>query len=224
MMRAVNRWISALALPLCACGSSELPLPSIVSVAPTSMVANERILLTVNLEGAFPFKVAYSKDSAELVSSARLGIGEESFDILRTEEKGHRLLSEVGEGLPVGEHELRVELTDGRQVVFEDAFEVTPAVDITAITIDPIATQIRQKPFRIIVRAQGTDAELFQGRVSLSVSNGTMTPTESNPFNQGVLIQDDITVDAPGGSFVTITAMDSAGHSVTSNSFRVLAN
>ncbi|HYI01858.1 hypothetical protein [Hyalangium sp.] len=220
----MKRWMSVLALPLCACGASELPLPSIVSVAPTSMAANERILLTVNLEGTFPFKVAYSEDSAELVTSARLGIGEQTFDILRTEEKGYRLLSEVGEGLPVGPHELRVELTDGRQVVFEDGFEVTQPIDITGIAIDPIATQIRLKPFRVILRAQGPDAELFQGRVNLSVSNGTMTPTQSSPFNQGVLLQEDVTVDAPGGSFVTITAMDSAGHSVTSNSFRVLAN
>jgi hypothetical protein len=224
MMRAVNRWISVLALPLCACGSSELPLPSIVSVAPTSMAANQQILLAVNLEGTFPFKVAYSEDSAELVTSASLGIGEKTFDILRTEEKGHRLLSEVGEGLTVGSHELRVEFTDGRQVVFENSFEVTQPLDITAITIDSIATQIREKPFRIIVRAQGPDAELFQGRVRLSASTGTVTPTESNPFSQGVLVQENVTVDAPGGSFVTITAMDSAGHSVTSNSFRVLAN
>jgi len=223
MMSAVNRWTSVLALVLCACGSSELPLPSIVSVTPASMAANESILLSVELEGAFPFKVDYGADSASLVTSARMKIADQPFEILQTEEKGQRLFAEIPPGLPVGPQELRVEFVDGRQVAFEDGFEVTPPLDITGLTIDPITTQIRLRPFSIRIRVAGPDAELFKGRVKLRSSRGTMTPAVSGPFSNGTCLQE-VILDDTGGANLTITAEDYAGHGVTSNDFRLSPN
>jgi hypothetical protein len=223
MMRAVKRWTSVLALVLSACGSSEPPLPSIVSVTPASMAANENILLTVELAGLFPFKADYKADSAQLFTSAHLSIADQSFDILRSEEKGKRLLVEVPPGLPVGPQELRVDLTDGRQVVFADGFVVTPPLAIDNLAIDPITTQIRARPFNIRIRVAGPDAELFHSRVKLRVSRGTITPPVSGPFNDGTTLTE-VTLDAAEGANITITAEDYSGHTVTSNDFRLSPN
>src|SRR5438128_493769 len=149
MMRAVNRRTLALSLVLCACGSAEQPLPSIVSVTPPSMAQNERIVVAVELEGTFPFKIDYASDSASLATSAHLSVADQSIGLLRSEEKGKRLLAEIPPGLPVGPQEFRVELTDGRRVVFADGFEVTPPLDISNLSIDPITTQICLTPFLI---------------------------------------------------------------------------
>jgi hypothetical protein len=224
MMRAVNRWTSLLALVLCACGSSELPLPSIASVTPTSMAANERILLTVELQGTFPFKVDYDEDSARLVTSARVSIADQPFEILRREEKGKRLLVEISPGLPVGQQELRVELADGQQVVSAEGFQVTPPLDITGLSIDPIPSpQIRLRPFNLRVRVAGPDAELFKGRVNLRVSRGSIMPAVCGPFSNGTCLVE-IVLDDTGGANLTITAEDAAGHVVTSNDFRLNPN
>jgi hypothetical protein len=223
MLLAVNRWTSVLALSLCACGSSEEPLPSIVTVTPSTMAANERILLTVNLEGSFPFKVDYGEDSASLFTSARLNIADQSFAIFRAEAKGQRLFADILPGLPVGPQELKVELADGRQVAFAQGFQVTPPLAIDNLSIDPITTQIRLRPFNIRVRVAGEDAELFHGLVKLKVSRGSITPDTCGPFNDGTCAQE-ITLDDTSGANLTITAEDYAGHTVTSNDFRLNPN
>lgn len=222
-MRAVNRRSLALSLVLCACGSSEQPLPSIVSVTPPSMAQNEKIVVTVVLEGTFPFKVDYASDSASLATSAQLGIADQRINLLRSEEKGKRLLAELDPGLPVGQQELRVELSDGRQVVLADGFEVKPPLDITNLTIDPITTQIRLRPFPIRVRVAGPDAELFRGQVKLKVSRGLITPPTCPAFKDGTCSVD-VTLDDASGANVTITAEDYAGHTVTSNDFQLRPN
>jgi hypothetical protein len=223
MMRAVNRRTLALSLVLCACGSAEQPLPSIVSVTPPSMAQNERIAVTVELEGTFPFKVDYASDSASLATSAHLSIADQTIGLLRSEEKGKRLLAEIPPGLPVGPQELRVELSDGRRVVFAGGFEVTPPLDITNLSIDPITTQIRLRPFLIRVRVAGPDAELFHGQVKLKASRGTITPPTCGPFSDGTCAQE-VTLDDTSGANVTITAEDYAGHTVTSNDFQLRPN
>lgn len=223
MMASVNRWMSVLGLVLCACGPSELPLPSVVSVTPPSMAANESILLTVNLESAPPARFDYGQSSAELLSSARVSIGGQEFEILQVEEKGKRLLVELPPGLPVGPQEFRVLFKDGSQVTFGNGFEVTPALDITGLSIDPITTQVRLRPFFIWIRVAGPDAELFKGRVKLSTSRGKLTPTISGPFQRGFRMQE-VVVDDTAGANVSITAADYAGHVFTSNDFRLNPN
>lgn len=223
MMRAVKRWTSVVALVLSACGPSEPALPSIVSVTPASMAANESVLLTVDLQGAFPLRADYKADFAQLFTPASLSIADRRFDILRSEEKGKRLLVEILPPLPEGPQQLRVDLTDGRQVVFADGFEVTPPLAIDNLAIDPITTQIRLRPFNIRIRVAGPDAELFHGRVKLRVSRGTITPPVSGSFTDGTTLTE-VTVDATEGANITITAEDYAGHTVTSNDFLLKQN
>ena len=223
MMAAVNRWMCVLSLVLCGCGSTELPLPSVVSVSPPNMAANESILLTVDLDRAPPPKFDYGNSTAEIPTSARVSIGGQEFNVLQVEEKGQRLVVELPPGLPVGQQELQVMFPDGREVTFESGFEVTPPLDITALAINLVPTQIRLRPFSITIRAIGPDAELFQGRVKLSTSKGAITPTVSGPFTRGTRIQE-VVLDDTGGSNLAITVEDYAGHAFTSNDFRLNPN
>ncbi len=216
--------MSVLSVALCACGSSELPLPSVVSVDPPSMAANESILLTVNLDASPPPKFDYGRSSTELLTGARVAIGGQEFDILQVEEQGKRLFVELPPGLPVGPQEFLVEFADGRQAKFESGFEVRPPLDITGLFIyGPIPPQVRLRPFTIRIQMQGPDAELFQGRVKLSANKGNITPTVTGPFQRGQRTQE-VIMDDTGGSNVTITAEDYADHSTTSEDFRLGPN
>jgi hypothetical protein len=187
------------------------------------MAANESILLTVDLESAPPPRFDYGNSSAELLDSVRVSIGGQEFNVLQVEEQGKRLVVEIPPGLPVGPQEFRVMFEDGREVTFESGFEVTPALDITGLSIDFIQTQVRLRPFTIRMRVAGSDAELFKGRVKMSTSRGQLTPTISGPFQQGIRLQE-VVVDDTAGSNVNITIEDYAGHAFTSNDFRLNPN
>lgn len=223
-MTAVNRWMSVLGLVLCACGSSEVPLPSVVSVAPPSMATNESILLTVDLDAAPAPRFDYGSSTAELSTSALVSIGGQDFQVLQVTNQGKRLVAEIPPGLPVGPKDLQVKFTDGRQTASASGFEVTPALDIVGLSIDPITTQVRLRPFTIRIRVMGPDAELFRGRVKLSTNRGSITPTVSGPFMRGGLLMQEVVIDDTGGVNVTITAEDYAGHVATSNDFRLNPN
>jgi hypothetical protein len=224
MMEAVNRWMSVLSLALCACGSADVPLPSIVSVAPPSMATNERVLLTVDLDQAPPPKLDYGNSSAEFLTSVRVSIGEQEFDVSQVQERGKRLVVDLPPGMPVGPQDFQIKFADGRKTMFESGFEVKPPLNITELSIDPITTQVRLRKFTIRIRVAGPDAELFHSRVKLSASKGSITPDVSDaPFSQGVCTQE-VTLDDTGGNNVTITAEDYAGHTFTSNDFRLNPN
>jgi hypothetical protein len=187
------------------------------------MAANESILLAVDLDQAPPPRFDYGNSSAELLTSARVSIGEQEFDVLQVEEQGKRLVVEIPPGMPVGSQEFQVTFADGRKTSFESGFEVKPPLNITELSIDPITTQVRLRKFSIRIRVAGPDAELFQGRVRLSTSKGSITPTVSGPFSRGLCMQD-VVLDDTGGSNVSITVEDYAGHSFTSNDFRLNPN
>jgi hypothetical protein len=220
MLTVVSRWTSTLVLLLCACSSSELPLPSIVSVSPASMAANERIQLIIELEGALPLKVDYGEDSVAMSTSAVVTIGEQELQILGTEQGGRRLIAEVAPGLPLGSQDLRVVLEDGREAVLERGFQVTQPLNITDFSIDPVLTQFRLRPFFINIRVRGPDAELFKGPVKLSTSKGEIIPTRSGAFNAGLCVQE-VRIDDTGGANITIFVEDFAGRTGMSNDFRL---
>jgi hypothetical protein len=185
------------------------------------MSADETLLLTVQLDGALPLRLDYGENSAELLTLAHVDIANREFKVLRVEDKGQRFIAEILPGLPAGLQDVKVTLQDGRQVVLEQSFEVKPPLDITEVRIDPIATQIRQRPFNITIRMIGPDAELFRGRVKLAVTRGVITPQVSSPFGRGVHIQE-VTVDDTSGLPVAIIVEDYVGRSATSNDFRLL--
>jgi hypothetical protein len=188
------------------------------------MAANESILVAVDLDAAPPPKFDYGSSTAELSASAQVNIGGQDFQILQVTNQGKRLVVEVPPGLPVGPKDLQVKFADGRQAASASGFEVTPALDIIGLSIDPITTQVRLRPFAIRIRVMGPDAELFRGRVKLSTNRGSISPTVSGPFTRGGLLTQEVVVDDTGGVNVTITAEDYAGHSATSNDFRLNPN
>jgi hypothetical protein len=209
-----------LALLLCACGSSKPPLPSVVSVTPERVSTSECIQLTVELDEALPIKLDYGRDSVELASLAQVQIAGQDYSVSQLENQGRRFSADVPAGLPVGKQAVRVVLQDGRQLLIEDALEVTPALTIETFRIDPVPNQVRQEPFTVTIRATGLDAHLFQGRVRLRSNRGTLEPAWSAPFQQGVLVQE-VTIDDTGGNNVLIEMTDCAGRTVNSNEFRL---
>jgi hypothetical protein len=215
----VRGWTSVFALLLWACGSSEPPVPSIVSVTPQRISTSECFLLTVELDGALPVKLDYGKDSAELTELLQVGVGERMVPVETVEEQGRRLVTHLFEGLPVAVHDVRVTLSDGQQLVRPGALEVTGPLMLDTFQIDPIGPQLRQEPFPVTIRATGPDAQRFQGRVLLRSNKGKLDPEWSNPFQQGVLTQD-VSIDATGGN-VLIEMVDCARRTVLSNEFRL---
>ncbi len=210
-----------IAVVLAGCGSSEMPLPSIVSVEPSSLSANERVLLTVEIDGALPLFVDYGEELAGVLPLTHVLIADRKHAVLRMEDQGRRLIVEFLPGLPVGRHDVRVEFQDARQTVLEDGFEVTRALDITGFEIEPIGSQFSGKPFFITVRAVGPDAPLFQGRVKVYSNNGIVTPDMSNPFQSGLLTQEITVSNTDLARPVNIYVEDYAGHLNLSNEFQV---
>jgi hypothetical protein len=188
------------------------------------MAANESILLTVDLDATPPPRFDYGSSTAELSTSARVSIGGQDFQILQVTNQGKRLVVELPPGLPVGPKDLQVKFADGREAAFASGFEVTPALDIIGLSIDPITTQVRLRPFTIRIRVAGPDAELFKGRVKLSTNRGSISPTVSGPFTGGGILMQEVVIDDTGGANLAITAEDYAGHSATSNDFRLNPN
>ncbi len=221
-MPPVNRWTSVLALLLCACGSSETPLPpSIVSVTPQRVSMSECTLLTVALEGELPLKLDYGKGSVEVGTLAQVvEVSGRNAPVLGVEGQGRRIITDLQAGLPVGTHDVRVTLQDGRQALLPDGLEVTPPLALETFRIDPIIDQVREEPFTVTIRAVGPDAHRFQGRVLLRSNRGTLQPAWSQPFQQGVLTQE-ISIDAVGGNNVLIELTDCSGRMTNSNDFRL---
>jgi hypothetical protein len=220
MIVPVHRWTSVFVLLLSACGSSELPLASIVSVTPQRVSASECVLLTVQLDRPLPVRLDYGKDSAELVDLTRVSIAERDIPVLSIEDQGRRLVTDVSAGLAQGTHDVRLTLKDGQQVVLPDALEVTAPLVLETFRFDPIVNQLRHEPFTMTIRASGQDAALFHGRVRLRSNRGHLQPTWSAPFVNGVLTQQ-VTIDDTGGNNVFIEMTDCAGRTVNSNEFRL---
>jgi hypothetical protein len=218
-MSPVRRWTSVLALLLCACGSSEPPVPSIVSVSPARISMSECVLMTVELDGALPVKLDYGKDSVELAKLVQLRVGEREVPLESIQDEGRRLSAHLFSGLPVGTHDVRITFEDGQQLVAPAAVEVTGRLVLETFQFDPIVTQVRDTPFPITLRATGPDAQRFEGRVLLRSNKGKLEPEWSNNFQQGVLTQE-VSIDATGGN-ILIELVDCEGRSVLSNEFRL---
>jgi hypothetical protein len=146
------------------------------------------------------------------------------------------LIVPVPEGLPEGDYDVQLTLADGRQAVREQAFSVVPAPllngpnpgnpddprsPITGFLIDPIQEQARNTPFKITVRAEDPDMNLFQDPVSLRASKGTVTVVTPASLAGEVLVEG-ISLSHPGSVYLLVE--DTQGHMGLSNSFRVRPN
>lgn len=220
MLSPVSRLPASMLLLLCACGASEVPLPTILSVTPTSLSTSECTDLQVELDGVLPLTLDYGTSSAEFPTSTQVGVGRERFSIQRMEDQGKRLFVSLPAGLPQGQQDVRLMLSDGQESVLREVLQVTPPLAITGFSIDYVLDQIRQEPFTIRVRALGPDTARFQGKVKLRANRGTIEPPESAPFVNGVLEQQ-VIMDDTGGNNVLIEVEDCVGHLSHSNEFRL---
>ncbi|WP_224248244.1 hypothetical protein [Hyalangium gracile] len=217
-MSVMRQWVSLPVLLLCACGSSELPLPTLVSVEPASIPADSRFLLTLEFEGVLPVKVDYGSNGAELIATERVRIADKEFDVIQAQKSGRQLTVDVIPWLAVGAQDVKVQLQDGRQVVLEQGLQVNPPLNLTGFEIDPIGEQIRHRPFMVTIRALGPDAALFNGRVIVRSTQGNVDPKVSDAFKNGELKQR-FTGDDSTESSMKLIVEDYAGHTGMSNEF-----
>jgi hypothetical protein len=221
-MRSVA-WVTA-ALGVAACGR-ELPPPRILGVTPSEIVQGTVPELRIDLEAVFPFDVRYGLPDVSVRSGVEAEIGGVALRKIDDTGGGH-LIAFAPFALPVGVHDVRVELADGRADTSPASFTVVPgpfpeSFLVGGATPDaPIENQIHGQPFSIAIQAVGPLAAEFNGAVRISVSHGAIEPDLSGPFLAGRR-DETVTVPAPGAG-VTITVQDALGNSGTSNPFEVL--
>lgn len=202
---------------LAACDGT-LPDPRIESITPNEITQGEAPSLTVQTNAVFPYSVDYGSESAEVVPRFVLRIGTAPLDAARLNGDGS-ITGGAPFGLPAGTYDVTLELSDGRNAARYAAFVVKPGVFPDGFTIDPIADQVRGQPFAITLRAYGANAAAFTGSVQFSASYGTVMPSVSGPFQDGVRTEQ-ITLTTPSDNMI-LSVTDAAGHIAQSNAFRV---
>jgi hypothetical protein len=214
-------------LLLCACGSTELPAPTLAGLAPVEMYQNEDTPLSVRLTAQLPVKVDYSQRSAELQKGLTLRIGGEEVAELAVKPglEASEVTGMVPAGrLPVGPQDVRLTLADGREAVLPQAFNVKPPLAVSGFAFDSIPDQRAGVPFTVTIRAQGGDAARFEGSLTLSSNRdaqnrAVVPPRRIGPFQRGEYRQQ-LTIEAQNGN-VTLEVTDAMGKTGRSNPFKV---
>ncbi|QRK08923.1 hypothetical protein JQX13_01750 [Archangium violaceum] len=222
---------------LYACGSYSSPAPNIVSIEPEEVVSGEASTITLELDAPLPVKVDYGQRTATVLTPTVL-IGGQKVAIALLEQKG-MLRANVPTNLPAGPQEVRLEMEDGNESHREQELTVLPvppelspltgdtdpgndtptAPEITGLSIDPIADQVRDVPFVITLRAEGPAAASFAGQVQISSNKGRVSPNLSNAFSQGVR-REQVVLDKQGGQ-VVLTVRVGKDIVAQSNPFKV---
>ena len=210
-------WASVAVLFL-ACGR-QLPDPRILGVTPAQIVQGTAPQVLIDLDAVLPFTAAYGQEDLSIDTRVSATLGGLPL-------RGSGLVSDgdvIGFApleLPVGAHDARVELADGRAAVLPAAVTVEVGPFPGSFAIDPIADQVRAQPFVIVIRAVGGQATEFPGLVvKISVSRGTIVPDVSGPFAASTR-EESVTIPSAALG-VTITVEDALGHTGTSNPFDV---
>jgi hypothetical protein len=242
MKRALG---ALLPLLLWACEPASLPAPSIVSVEPGQIPAGFPSALSVKVSAVLPLAVDYETQAADPSQLAiTVHLAGQAVDIPFTDREGS-LIVPVPEGLAPGDYGIRVVLADGREAVRERAFSIVSVPTLTGETdggvpedggstgegrggswdgvlgfwFAPIEDQVRDRPFRITLRAVGPAAATFQGPVTIRATKGSVKSHAPASFVQGVRVEQ-ISLSHPGGN-VYLLAEDDQGRKALSNSFRV---
>jgi hypothetical protein len=202
-----------------------LPPPRILGITPAEIVQGTVPELRIDLEAVFPFDVRYGPRDLSVRTAVQAEIG--GLALRKVDVGGDGALTAAAPfALPVGTHDVRVELADGRAAALPGSITVVPGPFPESFTVGgaapdvPIGNQIHGQPFNIAIQAVGSRAAEFNGAVRISVSHGAIEPDLSGPFVAG---RRDETVDVPApGTAVTITVEDALGHRGTSNPFDIL--
>jgi hypothetical protein len=212
-----GQWAS-LATLLCLGCSDALPPVSIVSVAPTGMVASQPTQVSVQVDAALAFQVDYGQSSVSadtqmqvLIGPMELGTGTYPPDGLV-----RGVLPTV---LPAGTYNVTVKMGDGRTAALPNAFTVDGGSWPAAYIIDAIGDQRANVAFSVTLRAVGPQASRFEGNVLLGLlGDGTVSPTISGAFSSGVRIEN-VTISGTGE--FTLLASDINGGNGQSTPFTV---
>lgn len=211
--------LTALLLPLCACGNGVLPPPAILSIDPAEMVACEGATVIVRVDAVLPTRFDYSQSAASANPDIALRIG----DVPVGSGKyvpGGLLTAAVPPVFSPGNYDVGLRLSDGRpEAILPAAFTVRPNPYPDRYLLDFVPDQTQGQPFDITIRAQGTNAPVYKCAVALSSDRGSISPSASGNFQQGVRTER-VTIDRPFPA-VVITVRDDGGRVGSSNSFRV---
>jgi hypothetical protein len=131
----------------------------------------------------------------------------------------------VAEGLDAGIYDIQVTLPDGREASLAKAYEVKAALNYWLESVD---NQVQGVPFLVTIHATGTNANLYEGFVTVSVlkneldgSNPAILTTTCGPFSNATC-RTRLTIDKPGNLFLVRAADDNPNNSpAQSNAFRV---
>ena len=219
----MNKLLPLLLSLLCACETPVTPPPEafqILELSPREQLTNESKSITVTLDVEPRFHVDYGEQRVRMLEEPVLEIGSQTVVPLDTYLGHGQFQGQVNPGLPVGRHEIRVKLGDGREATLPDAYEVLPSV---GFWIESIGDQYINEPFTLTLHAAGPDAKHFEGTVQVSLYKGATNTVsfQSGPFIAGVH-QQQMTIDTPGNNYL-IVVQDDQNNSATSNAFRVLS-
>lgn len=216
MVRALGVCIAIVVLAA-GCGGP-LPSPRIDSIVPGEITEGEVPQVVIGISAVMPFFVDYGRSEGSVDPGVQVKIGGRSV-IAPMLTADRTVVGTAPFGLPPGDHDVAITLSDGRAAISPASFQVRPGVFPDSFTIDPIAPQTRGTPFDITIRAAGPGALEFTGAVELTTDRGTVEPAVSGPFSGGVRVER-VTVTAIAQELV-ITVRDAQGHTGSSNAFRV---
>jgi hypothetical protein len=211
---------------LCAC-QTPVTAPEafqILEITPREQLTNEPTSVIVRLDLEPHFHVDYGSQSARVLEEPVLELGAQLVVPLDTYLGNGQFQGTVGPGLALGQHEIRVKLGDGREATFAETFEVrTPREHpVQGFWFEPIESQYVNEPFNVVIHAEGPDAELFEGKVTVQLYRGghpTSFSGRTGRFSKGIGIHR-FTIETPGN--YNIVVWDAQGTDATSKSFDVL--
>ena len=210
----------------CACEPEPpvLPAPRILSITPPSQTAIESKTVTVKLDQEPRFLVNYGDRTVEQLDWPTLRIGSQAVPL--DTYLGHgQYQGTVAKGLEAGLYDIQVTLPDGREASLARAYEVKAALNYW---LEPIDNQVQGVPFLVTIHATGTNAEKYEGFVTVSVlkneldgSNPTILTTTCGPFSNATC-RARLTINTPGSLFVVRAADDNPNNNpASSTAFRV---
>ena len=213
---------------LCACETAVTPVPAsfqILDISPREHVQDEPTRITVQLDVEPRFHVNYGEQLARLIEKPVLELGPRTAIPLDTYLGRGQFQGSVGPDVPVGLHEIRVKLGDGREASFPDTYEVRDPNEAPAPVVgywfDSIPNQYVNEPFTVVIHAEGPHSERFNGKVTvLLYQEGVPTgfSVQTSRFSRGE-VRHDLSIPAPGNYLVVV--QDAQNRSATSNAFQV---
>lgn len=225
----MSRLVPFLLVLLCACDTAVTSPPEtfrILELSPREQLTTESKSVTVRLDVDPRFLVDYGEQSVRMIERPVLEIGSRTEVPLETYLGHGQFQGTVGPGLEIGLHEIRVKLGDGREASLPAAYEVRAPDEpepVLGYWVESISDQYVKERFTVIIHAAGTNAQHFDGRVTVKLYSGgvpTGVALETGRFSAG-LGQQELFIDTAGDNYLVVV-QDDQGNGATSNAFRVL--